>query len=350
MTASFPLLPTQTTPVVIGHRGAPGYLPEHTLASYRLAIALGADGVEPDLVMTGDGVVVIRHENELGRTTDVATRPEFAGRVTTKVVNGRPVRGWFVEDFTLAELKTLRAMERYPDTRPASARSDGVLGIVTLDELLLLVQAESHNVGRTIGLYAELKWSTYFAGIGLPLEPAVLRSLRDHGMDGRDSPVHLLSFETTNLRWLRDHSDLHLVQLVAASGAPGDCEAAGDPTTYDDLVTPAGLRAVSRYADGLAVAKDRLIPRDSLVGPSPDARRLVEDAHLAGLRVLAYSVRNENRFLAACYRTSAEPDAFGDVLGETRALLDLGVDGLFTDQPDTSVLVREIWSSSARPR
>jgi len=159
--------------------------------------------------------------------------------------------------------------------------------------------------------------------------------------------VHLQSFETTNLRWLREHSSLPLVQLVAAEGAPWDCQAVGDPTTYDDLVTPSGLRAVSRYADALAVSKDRLIPRLSLEGPAADAKRLVDDAHLAGLRVLAYSVRNENRFLAACYRTSLEPDAFGDVLGETRALLDLEVDGLFTDQPDTSVLVREIWSSTA---
>jgi glycerophosphoryl diester phosphodiesterase len=195
-------------------------------------------------------------------------------------------------------------------------------------------------------VFAELKWSTYFAGIGLALEPAVLSSLRDHGMDGRDSPVHLLSFETANLRWLRERSDVRLVQLVSATGAPADCVAAGDPTTYDDLVTPAGLRAVSRHADMLAVAKDRLIPRESLTGPAPDARRLVEDAHLAGLRVLAYSVRNENCFLAACYRTSGEPGGFGDVLGETRAVLDLGVDGLFTDHPDTSVLAREIWSAT----
>ena len=351
MNALFPALPaTSATPVVIGHRGAPGYLPEHTLASYRLAISLGADAVEPDLVITRDGVLVIRHESELSCSTDVARRPEFAERHTTKLVGGRPVSGWFVEDFDLAEVKTLRSVERFPLTRPGSARSDGIHPVATFDELLLLVQAESRNVGRTIGVYAELKRSSYFADLGLPLEPAVLSSLRDHGLDRPGSQVHVQSFEISGLRWLREHSAVRLSQLVAADGAPDECRGSGDPTTYDDLVTPAGLRAVSRYADVLAVAKDRLIPRTSTTGPAPGARRLVEDAHLAGMRVLAYTVRNENRFLAQCYRTSTEPDAFGDVLGETRALLDLGVDGLFTDHPDTSVLARDIWLSATRSR
>ena len=351
MTALFPTLPpTSEVPVLIGHRGAPGYLPEHTLASYRLAISLGADAVEPDLVITRDGVLVIRHENELSCSTDGARRPEFAHRYTTKQVSGRTVTGWFVEDFDLAEVKTLRAIERFPLTRTGSARSDGVHQVATFDELLLLVQAESRNVGRTIGVYAELKRSTYFAGLGLPLEPAVLSSLRDHGLDRPNSQVHVQSFEISPLRWLRERSGVRLSQLVAVSGAPADCQASGDPTTYDDLVTPSGLRAVSRYADVLAVAKDRLIPQTSTTGPAPGAKQLVEDAHLAGMRVLAYSVRNENRFLAQCYRTSSEPDAFGDVLGETRALLGLGVDGLFTDHPDTSVLAREIWLSAAHSR
>lgn len=350
MSASLPVLSTRiSAPLVIGHRGAPGYLPEHTLASYRLAIALGADAVEPDLVITRDGVLVVRHESELSCTTDVAGRREFADRRTTKVVGGRSITGWFVEDFTLAEVKALRAVERFPATRPSSARSDGRYEVATFDELLLLVNEESRNVGRRIGVHAELKWSSYFSGVGLPLEPAVLAALRDHGLDRRDAHMHLQSFETANLRWLREHSDVRLVQLVAAAGAPADCQAAGDPTSYDDLVSPAGLRAVARYADVLGVAKGRLLPRGS-AAPPPEARRLVEDADLAGLRTLVFTVRNENRFLAAPFRTSHEPNAFGDVLGETQALLELGVDGLFTDQPDTSVLAREVWAARTRVR
>src|SRR3712207_5413737 len=219
------MLRTQTSPVVIGHRGAPGYLPEHTRASYRIAIGLGADAIEPDLVMTRDGVLVARHENDLSCSTDVASHPEFADRRTSRTVAGREVTGWFVEDFTLAEVKTLRAVERWPLSRASSARSDGVHEIMTFDELLLMVKEESRNVGRDIGLYVELKWSSYFSGIGLPLEPAVLASLRDHGLDRRDSLVHLLSFETANLRWLRERCDVRLAQLVSASGAPADCVA-----------------------------------------------------------------------------------------------------------------------------
>ena len=266
-------VPAASAPVVIGHRGAPGYLPEHTRASYRLAIALGADAIEPDLVMTRDGVLVARHENDLGCSTDVARRPEFASRRTTRTVAGREVTGWFVEDFTLAEVKTLRAVERWPTTRASSARSDRVHEVITFDEVLLLAQEESRNVGRDIGVYAELKWSSYFASVGLPLEPAVLASLRDHRLDRRDSPVHVMSFETANLRWLRDHSDVRLAQLVAVTGAPADCVASCDPTTYDDLVTPSGLRAVSRYADVLAVAKDRFVGAPARTGRGPHGRR-----------------------------------------------------------------------------
>ena len=208
-------------PQVIGHRGAPGYRPEHTLASYRLAIALGADAVEPDLVMTADGVAVLRHETEISDTTDVARHPEFADRRTVKELGGREVGGWFCEDFTLAELKTLRAVERLPERRPRNTRWDGRFEIATFDELLMLLAEESRRWDRTIGLHVELKSSSYLASIGLPLEDAVLASLRDHGLDRRDSGVVLQSFETTNLRWLRDRTDLPLVQLVEAVGRPG---------------------------------------------------------------------------------------------------------------------------------
>lgn len=315
-------------PQVIGHRGAPGYRPEHTLASYRLAIAMGADSVEPDLVMTSDGVVVVRHETEIGDTTDVALRPEFADRQTVRAVAGREVSGWFCEDFTLAELKTLRAVERLPERRPGNTLWDGRLDVVTFDELLMLLADESRRWERPIGLHVELKSSAYLSSIGLPLEEPVLTSLSDHGLDRRDSGVLLQSFETTNLRRLREVTDLPLVQLVEAAGAPADLVAVGDPTTYDDLCSHDGLRAVARYADVVGVAKSRLLDRPGLV----------EDAHLAGLQVLAWTLRED------------DPGGRERVDAEIRALLDAGVDGLFSDHPDTTLLRRDEWAAAQLSR
>jgi glycerophosphoryl diester phosphodiesterase len=315
-------------PQVIGHRGAPGYRPEHTLASYRVAIALGAEAVEPDVVTTADGVAVLRHENELSDTTDVAEHPEFAERHTVKELAGRTVCGWFCEDFTLAELKSLRAVERLPERRPRNTRWDGKLEIATLDELLLLVADESRRCDREIGIAVELKSSSYFASIGLPLEDVVLASLRDHGLDRRDSGVVLQSFETGNLRWLRDRTDLPLVQLVEAAGAPADLVAAGDPTTYDDLCAPDGLRAVARYADALGVARTRLLARPALV----------DEAHVAGLQVSAWTVRDD------------DPGGPERADAEVRLLLDAGVDALFSDHPDTTLLVRDQWAADRLSR
>ncbi len=310
-------------PIVIGHRGAPGYRPEHTLASYRLAIAMGADAVEPDVVMTTDGVAVLRHETEISDTTDVAGHPELAHLRTVKVVDGREVRGWFCEDLTLAQLKTLRAVERLPERRPRNRRFDGRFEVATLDELLMLLAQESRQRERQVGLHVELKSSSYLASIGLPLEDAVLASLRDHGLDRRDSGVALQSFETTVLRRLRERTDLPLVQLIEVSGAPADLAAMGDPTTYDDLCSRAGLRAVARYADVLGVSRRRLLAR-------PD---LVDDAHLAGLRVLAWTVRDD------------DPGGPERADAEVRRLLDAGVDGLFSDHPDTTLMVRDVWAA-----
>jgi glycerophosphoryl diester phosphodiesterase len=315
-------------PQVIGHRGAPGYRPEHTLASYRLAIALGAEAVEPDLVMTADGVAVLRHETEISDTTDVARRAEFADRHTVKQVDGREVTGWFCEDFTLTELKTLRAVERMPERRPRNTRWDGRFEIATFDELLMLLAEESRRWEREIGLHVELKSSAYLASIGLPPEDVVLESLRDHGLDRRDSGVLLQSFETTNLRRLRDRTDLPLVQLVEASGAPADLVAIGDPTTYDDLCSHDGLRAVARYADVLGVARTRLLARPALV----------EDAHLAGMQVLAWTVRDD------------DPGGRELADAEVRVLLDAGVDGLFSDHPDSTLLVRDEWAAEQLSR
>jgi glycerophosphoryl diester phosphodiesterase len=310
-------------PQVIGHRGAPGYRPEHTLASYRLAIALGAEAVEPDVVMTADGVAVLRHETEISDTTDVARHPELADRRTVKVVDGREVSGWFCEDLTLAELKTLRAVERLPERRPRNTRWDGRFEVATFDELLMLLAEESRRWDRPIGLNVELKSPSYLASVGLPVEDAVLDSLRDHALDRRGSGVLLQSFETTVLRRLRERTDLPLVQLVDAAGAPADLAAMGDPATYDDLCAPQGLRAVARYADVLGADRRRLLARPALV----------EEAHLAGLRVLAWTVRDD------------DPGGPERADAEVRQLLDAGVDGLFSDHPDTTLLVRDEWAA-----
>ncbi len=336
-------------PVVIGHRGACGHRPENTLESFRLAIALGADSVEPDVVSTRDRVLVVRHENELSATTDVADRPEYAARRTTRTVDGARQTGWFVEDFTLAELKTLRARERHPWLRRRNATHDGRYEVPTLQEVIDLVLTQSVVRGRPIGIHAELKHATYFAGRGLCLAEPLLRTLGASGLDTATSQVCVQSFETTILRRLATMTRVPLVQLVEAGGAPHDLSLAGDPRTYDDLLAPAGLDWVAGYASAVSVHTSRVIPVDR-AGRCGPATSLVADAHARGLAVLVWTLRNENRFLAECYRTSTEPDAFGDVLGETRALLDLGVDGLFTDHPDTSVLAREIWLSGARSR
>jgi len=314
-------------PVVIAHRGASGYRPEHTLAAYRLGIALGADYVEPDLVATRDGVLVARHEAEIGRTTDVARRPEFARRLTTKEVDGQQVTGWFVEDFTLAELRGLRAVERVPHLRPRNTRYDGRFQVPTFEEILRLVAEESERLGRPIGVYPETKHPAYFAGLGLGLEEPLLAALADHGFGGAEAPVFIQSFDPENLRWLRPRTRLPLVQLV------------GD-TDRVDLVTAVGLCRVAGWADVVGVAKDLVLPRHPETGGIGAPSSVVDDAHAAGLGVHVWTMRDENAFLPAGYRRGADPSATGDAIEETQAFLDVGVDGLFTDHPDTTL---EAW-------
>jgi glycerophosphoryl diester phosphodiesterase len=336
------------TPLVIGHRGASGYRPEHTLAAYRLAIQLGADFIEPDLVSTSDGVLIARHENEIGGTTDVADHPEFADRRTTKTIDGQALTGWFTEDFTLSEIKTLRAKERLPAIRPSNTRYDGRYQIPTLDEVLDLARDQSRSTGRRIGVYPETKHPTYFDSIGLSLEEPLLRELRRHRLDKKSSKVIIQSFETTNLKELNRRTPVFLVQLLDATGAPYDLVAAGDPRTYRDLVTATGLHAVAGYADGVGASKDLVLPRDPATGATGEPSTLVADAHQEGLRVHIFTLRAENQFMATNFRRGTDPNATGDLYAETQAFLEAGVDGLFTDNPDVAVEARDDWLPGRR--
>ncbi len=337
-----------TSPAVIAHRGASGYRPEHTLSSYRLGIALGADYVEPDLVVTKDGVLVARHENELGGTTDVAERPEFADRHTTKVVDGMQVTGWFTEDFRLDELRTLRVRERLAHLRPANRRYDGREAIPTLQEVIDLVRHESRRVGREIGIYPETKNPTYFASIGLPPEPPLVNALQVNGLNRGDAKVFVQSFETTNLRALRNKLHVPLVQLIGATGRPYDLVAAGRARSYSDLVTPSALTEIASYADGIGPDKGWVITRDS-VGALRSPTRLVDDAHNAGLLVHAYTFRDENVFLPTDLRIGADPVARGKAAEEYALFFAAGVDGVFTDSPDTAHAARAEFEAASDP-
>jgi glycerophosphoryl diester phosphodiesterase len=332
--------PHEAEQLVIGHRGASGYRPEHTLASYELAARQGADYIEPDLVITKDGVLVARHEPEISTTTDVADHPEFASRRTTKLVDGVATTGWFTEDFTLAELKTLRAKERIPDLRPQNTAYDGQFEIPTFQEVLDLRKRLSRQLHREIGVYPETKHPTYFRQLGLPLEPRLVWALTRNGLNRRGAPVYVQSFEVGNLRAMQWFLRVPLVQLFGAKTArPYDFVLSGDPRTYAELATPAGLRWVSRYADGAGPSKDYIVPRDA-AGASLPPTTFVDDAHRAGLKVHPYTFRAENFFLPLELRSPGSPAEYGDFAAEVRQFLDLGVDGLFTDNPDKAVAAR----------
>jgi len=314
-------------PIVIAHRGASGLLPEHTIAAYTRAIDDGADFIEPDLVPTRDGTLVARHENEISGTTDVAARAEFADRKVTKTIDGVSVTGWFTEDFTLAELKTLRARERLPELRGTA--NDGRFEIPTLGEIIALAKA------RGVGIYPETKHPSYFASIGLALEPKLVAALDAAGWRDADAPVFIQSFEVNNLKRLDAMTGVRLIQLVAAEGGPAD----GAHETYAEMLTPEGLKAVAAYADGIGPEKTLVIPR------GPDMRlaaptRLVADAHAAGLKVHPWTFRAENYFLPADHRQGEDPRAHGDLGAEIRTYLAAGVDGVFSDFTAEAVAAR----------
>ncbi|MEU0115204.1 glycerophosphodiester phosphodiesterase [Streptomyces bobili] len=329
-------------PTIIGHRGASGYRPEHTLGAYRLALDLGADIVEAgDLVPTRDGHLVCRHEPEIGGTTDVASHPEFAGRRTTKVLDGVSLTGWFTEDFTLAELKTLRATERIPANRPHNTLYDGRWQIPTFEEVLKWQDEQTRKRGKQVWIYPELKHPTYFRGLGLNLEERVAKLLRKHGKDGRNAPVILQSFEPTSIQRLHRMVGNPLVVLLSgATTRPWDFVETGDPRTVADLVTVKGLREIAGYAQGIGPTLDLVVPKDA-AGNLTTPTTLVKDAHAAGLILHPYTMRNENPFLPANFRKGTDADAYGDVFGAYRAYFATGIDGVFTDQPDTGRLARE---------
>jgi len=314
------------TPAVVAHRGASGLRPEHTIEAYRLGIGQGADDIELDLVSTKDHVLVARHENEISGTTDVAAHPQFADRRTTKVVDGEELTGWFVEDFTIAELKTLAARERLPKVRPGNTEYDGKFGIPTFNEVLAMVAAESVRNGRAIGVMAELKHASYFDSIGLPLDRPLLADLRRHGLDHARSRVTVMAFETTILRRLYGQTKVPVIQLLEeAHKRPVD----RPDLTYADLTTRDGLAFVDDYADGIGAHKGLVLPTDE-DGAIGTPSSLVRDAHRRWLTVHVWTLRAEEPFL---------PTGL-DLLAEARAFLAAGVDGLITDNPDVVLAAR----------
>ncbi|MBU3672620.1 MAG: glycerophosphodiester phosphodiesterase [Sinobacteraceae bacterium] len=338
--------PTQTEPpLVIAHRGCSALRPEHTLEAYAKAIEDGADFIEPDLVVTRDGQLVARHENNLADSTDVAIKPQFASRRCVKIIDGERREGWFAEDFTLEELRSLRTRERFVDMRQESRRYDGLFGICTLEEIVDLVEAKAKSHQRIIGLAPEFKHSSYFQGLGLALEPLLLAQIETSAYLRR-CPLILQSFEIKNLQQLRERlSTLPNVQLMQLIGdprrRPWDAEARGADTSYGDMLSPRGLAAVAEYADYVAPPARVLIPLDAeqrLGEPSG----IVETAHTAGLLVGTWTFRPENRFLPADFRDGGAPEARNELgsVAEMQRYLALGIDALFTDDPGLGNIAR----------
>jgi glycerophosphoryl diester phosphodiesterase len=328
-----------TQPVVIGHRGAPAYRPEHTAASYQLAIDLGAELIEPDVVISQDGVLVVRHESELSLSTDVATRAEFADRRTTKLVDERVCTGWFTEDFTFAELRTLRATERMPELRPLNTAYDGRFGILTLAEVIDIARRRS-TPDRPIRVLAELKHTPSSHAEDLPMVDLVVEELGRLDATDAQGPVMLQSFDADVLRELRarlGEDGPQMVQLVH------------DIPEGDRMVTPAGLRAVSTYAQAIGPSRDRVL-RSGAEQELPGAAPLVDEAHRAELAVFCWTLRAENAFLPEHLRRGEAPGALGNAIGDAMELLSLGVDGLITDSPDHAVRAVHTAALRAAPR
>ncbi len=326
-------------PLVIGHRGAPGYRPEHSRSSYDLALALGVDAVEPDIVVSRDGVLVVRHENEISGTTDVADRPEFADRRTTKTIDGTEHTGWFAEDFTWDELSTLRCRERLPAIRVSSASFDDEQRVLRLRDVLDLVRDGSLAQGREIGVVLEIKHATYFAALGWDIAALVDAELRAAGWASGEWPLTIEAFESTVLYALQERGiSAAYIYLLEASGRPFDLLSAHGKAalTYRQTAAPAGLDQLAGRVDGISVDKRLILAPDTL-GRSSGPSSVVADAHDRGLRVFTWTCRPENRFLIPQFRGSGGPAAFGDWEAEWGMIRDAGVDGVFVDHPDLGV-------------
>jgi len=320
-------------PLIIAHRGASGERPESTLMAFKLAIAEGADFIEPDLVLTKDGHLVVRHENEISHTTDVALHPEFEKRLTTRQIQGQAISGWFTEDFTLEELKTLRCRERLPKLRPQSAKFDRQEAIPTYQEVLDLAKSESARLKRPIGTYPEMKHPSYFSSIGLPIEGRLAEILKKNDLNSPTAPVFIQCFDVLPLKTIMPLCKAPRVQLVSPEGGPTDVT-----LRYKDMVSAAGLKTIAAYANGVGPEYSMVIPTvDGGLGP---ATTLVKDAHAAGLAVHPWTVRAENAFLPPKLRNGTDPSAHGNVEALYKALYAAGVDGLFSDFPGLAVKAR----------
>jgi glycerophosphoryl diester phosphodiesterase len=330
-------------PIIIAHRGASGHRPEHTLSSYRLGIEMGVDFIEPDLVLTKDGHLVCRHENEIGGTTNVAGKPEFTSRKTVKIIDSERFEGWFTEDFTLAELKTLRCRERLPQLRPANMAYDDQEEIPTFDEVLALIKGKKAPSGRDLGVYPETKHPTHFDKAGLSFDAPLIAALRAADLDRANAPVFIQSFEVANLKRLAAKTKAPKIQLVSAEGGPADDSA----TTYAAMTSDAGLTQIAAYAAGIGPQKSMIIPQAPDGTPLP-ATDLVTRAHAVGLALHPWTFRAENYFLPKDLRRgdSAVPSfqrLAGDLAAECHRFLELGVDGLFSDNPGAAVAARNAW-------
>jgi len=330
-------------PIVIAHRGASGYLPEHTLAAYSIAILQGADFIETDLVMTKDRHLIVRHDNVLNLTTDVAARSEFSSRKKTKTVDGEAITGWFSEDFTLAEIKRLRAIERIPQVRPENARFNGQFEIPTLQEVIKLVKNLEAFTGHALGLYPEIKHPTYFDHLHLSMEEPLVHLLRENGYETEQARVYIQSFEVSNLKDLNTMTTIPLIQLLGSKGQPYDVQQAGGSLTYAQMATRTGLADIAAYADGVAPEKYHfLIPKDHDNNLSlSHATKFVQQAHALGLRVHPYTFRAENYFLPANFKRGQALLALGNSAAEIEIFLKAGVDGIFTDHPNIGVQARD---------
>ncbi|MBW8171482.1 glycerophosphodiester phosphodiesterase [Ornithinimicrobium sp. Arc0846-15] len=323
-------------PLIIAHRGASGYRPEHTLAGYELAARMGADYLEPDLVPTADGVLVARHENEISGTTDIADRAEFADYRTKKVIDGTEVVGWFTEDLTWAQVQTLRAIERIPHLRPANTDFNRLYAVPRLEEILKLRERLSGELDREIGVYPETKHPTYFAGLGLALEEPLMAVINKTGLNSSDAPIFVQSFDVGNLRKLRRDLGCR-ARLVFLADADDDPAEGPANKTYAEWLTTAGLTELARDVDAIGPHKDLVLY------PMPGLPSLVERAQLVGLMVHPWTCRAENAFLAPVWRSSNITGEHGDVKAEVTSLLDLGVDGVFSDHSDLAVAARDAW-------